>query len=198
MVEYLILPLAYFIGGLPFGFWIGKFFCKVDVRTMGSGNIGAANVIRNLGVGWGALVLILDLFKSFLPLFLIKAYFSNPLFLSIFAILLVVGHNYSPFLKFRGGKGVATTMGVYFALAFPATLWIVLTYLTTFLITGFSSVASLTTLLLTPLILWLMNFPNYLIYLSIILFLMALTRHKDNIIRLLKREEKPLFPTKRS
>ncbi len=167
------------------------------MRTMGSGNIGAANVIRNLGIKWGALVLLLDLLKSFVPLLIVKSCFTSPLLISLFAIFLVFGHNFSPFLMFKGGKGVATTMGVYFALALPILPWVVIVYVLTLVLTGFSSLASLFALLFVPFVLFFFKFPTYIIYLSIFLFLLALTRHKDNILRLWRCEEKPLFPLRR-
>jgi len=110
--------LAFLIGGIPFGFIAGK-LNGIDVRNQGSGNIGATNVFRVVGKGWGIFVFILDFIKAFLPLNLYRYYFAGienlpvevDLFLLVSGVLAVVGHNYSPYLGFKGGKGMATSAG---------------------------------------------------------------------------------------
>ncbi|MBT9130462.1 MAG: Glycerol-3-phosphate acyltransferase [candidate division WS2 bacterium] len=190
---YLIIGLAFFIGGLPFGYLVGKYIYKVDIRQIGSGNIGAINVVRSLGIRWGLLVLFLDLLKSFLALILFRGYLNQDRYLFLFSLLLVLGHDYSPFLNFKGGKGVATSMGIYLALAPVALIWAVPIYLLLLLVSGFPSLASLVSLLSIPLIVYLYNFPSYLVVLSIVLFLIALLRHKENILRLLEGKENCIF-----
>ncbi len=190
---YLIIGLAFFIGGLPFGYLVGKYIYKVDIRQIGSGNIGAINVVRSLGIRWGLLVLFLDLLKSFLALILFRGYLNQDRYLFLFSLLLVLGHDYSPFLNFKGGKGVATSMGIYLALAPVALIWAVPIYLLLLLVSGFPSLASLVCLLSIPLIVYLYNFPSYLVVLSIVLFLIALLRHKENILRLLEGKENCIF-----
>ncbi|MBT9164527.1 MAG: Glycerol-3-phosphate acyltransferase [candidate division WS2 bacterium] len=193
---YIIIGLAFFIGGLPFGYLVGKYIYKVDIRQIGSGNIGAINVIRSLGIRWGILVLFLDLFKSYLALTLFKEQLVKDHYLFLFSLLLVLGHDYSPFLNFKGGKGVATSMGIYLALYPVALFWAVPIYLLLLLVSGFPSVASLISLLSIPLIVYLYKSPTYLVILSIILFLIALLRHKENIVRLLEGRESRIFKRK--
>jgi len=193
---YIIIGLAFFIGGLPFGYLVGKYIYKVDIRQIGSGNIGAVNVIRSLGIRWGILVLFLDLFKSFIALTLFKGYLTQDHFLFLFSLLLVLGHDYSPFLNFKGGKGVATSMGIYLALFPIALIWAVPIYLLFLLVSGFPSLASLISLLSIPLIVYLYKSPSYLVILSIVLFLIALLRHKENIVRLLEGRENRIFKRK--
>lgn len=193
---YLIIGLAFFIGGLPFGYLVGKYIYKVDIRQIGSGNIGAINVVRSLGIRWGILVLFLDLSKSFLALTLFKGYLIQDHYLFLFSLLLVLGHDYSPFLNFKGGKGVATSMGIYLALYPTALIWAVPIYIFILLVTGFPSLASLISLLSIPFIVYLYKSPNYLVILSIIFFLIALLRHKENIVRLLEGRENRIFKRK--
>lgn len=193
---YLIIGLAFFIGGLPFGYLVGKYIYKVDIRQLGSGNIGAINVVRSLGIRWGILVLFLDLFKSYLALTLFKGYLVKDHYLFLFALLLVLGHDYSPFLNFKGGKGVATSIGIYLALYPIALIWAVPIYLLLLLVSGYPSVASLISLLSIPLIVYLYKSPSYLIILSLALFLITLLRHKENIVRLLEGRENRIFKRK--
>ena len=120
------LVLSYFLGGIPFGFLVVRLIRKVDIRTVGSGNIGATNVTRVIGKKWGILVFILDFLKGFLAPLIVPLFIKEPsTFIFILAVIAVVcGHNWTPFLQFKGGKGVSTTLGGIMGLAckFPQLL----------------------------------------------------------------------------
>ena len=122
--------IAYLVGSLPFGFLVGKIFKGIDVRTQGSGNIGATNVARTLGVKWGLLVFLLDAVKGFLPVLLLPRLLLRPdnfghwhlHFEVLCGVATVLGHIFPIWLKFRGGKGVATSAGVVLVISTYATL----------------------------------------------------------------------------
>lgn len=113
-----VLIACYLIGSIPFAFVVVKLFKGIDIRTVGSGNVGATNVGRVIGK-WGFIaVFLLDMLKGLLPLLIIGSYFPNELNLHILsAIALILGHTYTVFLSFKGGKGVATAVGIFAALA---------------------------------------------------------------------------------
>ena len=113
--------LSYFLGSIPFGFIVAYLVKEIDIRNFGSGNIGATNVFRVVGKGWGIFVFILDFLKGFLPLVLTKFLLTSPQDNYIFvlvAVMSVCGHSWTIFLKFKGGKGVATSLGAMSGLSF--------------------------------------------------------------------------------
>jgi len=123
MTSGLILLIAYFVGSLPIGLAVGKLVRGIDVRDFGSGNIGASNVWRTLGPVWGIVVFALDVCKGLGPTLLARHQPHAPGWLPVAAgVAAVLGHNFSPFLRFKGGKGVATTLGVAFGLSWAAAL----------------------------------------------------------------------------
>ncbi|MCF7872762.1 MAG: glycerol-3-phosphate 1-O-acyltransferase PlsY [Candidatus Omnitrophica bacterium] len=193
----LILPIISFIfGAIPFGYIITKIVKGVDIRQFGSGNVGATNVFRVAGKSWGVLVFILDFAKGFIVPYLAYSIGEfEPYFFIILGILSILGHNWTPFLKFRGGKGVATSLGVLFALSFyfgsfklilPLSLGI---WLIVFLLSRLVSLASiLASLAFLILSLNLSQFIEVKI-LAVLLFFLILVRHKNNIKRILKGVE---------
>lgn len=119
----LLLLFAYVFGALPIGLMVGKAVRGIDVREFGSGNIGASNVWRTLGPTWGVIVFLLDVGKGVLPTLLARHVGHGPVWLPVAAgVAAVMGHNFSPFLGFKGGKGVATTLGVALGLSWEAAL----------------------------------------------------------------------------
>lgn len=123
MNSALLLLIAYLIGSLPIGLYVGKLARGIDIRDFGSGNIGASNVWRTLGPAWGIVVFALDVGKGLGPTMLARHGLHAPGWLPVAAgVAAVLGHNFSPFLGFKGGKGVATTLGVAFGLSLPAAL----------------------------------------------------------------------------
>lgn len=184
-IVYLII--TYLLGSIPFGLIISKFFGK-DIRKEGSGNIGATNVTRVLGKKAGLLVLILDMLKGFLPIYIAKHIFDTKL-ISLLAIASVIGHCFSIFLKFKGGKGVATAIGVLLALSFKTALIVIMFWLGVFLVSGYVSLASMLSASISWVIINFIENNTYFTYAAFIIGLIIILKHKDNLDRLLKGTE---------
>jgi glycerol-3-phosphate acyltransferase PlsY len=199
----LFIVLAYLIGSIPTSVWVGKVFFKLDVRNHGSGNAGATNTIRVLGWKAGLPVFIFDVFKGWLAVMLADFFINGQLgdeqlvFLKIaLAASVVIGHVFPMFAGFRGGKGVATLLGVGVAL-YPVTVWVVLAiFVVVLLITGYVSLGSVTGSVLFPFLdYFLFGQENvWLIGLSILVAIFIPVTHRNNIKRLLKGEESKFRP----
>ncbi|MDY6820783.1 MAG: glycerol-3-phosphate 1-O-acyltransferase PlsY [Deferribacterota bacterium] len=189
MSYFLILLLCYLIGSIPFGYLIVKFFKGVDIRNVGSGNIGATNVGRLLGKKGFILVFLLDFLKGFLPIYLLSHYYPESYLLLISAMLVIFGHMFSLFLKFKGGKGVATSLGVFLALAPVGIILAVFVFLLVILLSKMVSLSSILSAFSAALFLWLTN-PWFELNITVsIIVLFIIIRHKDNIKRIVKGEE---------
>jgi acyl phosphate:glycerol-3-phosphate acyltransferase len=188
MVSILWLGLCYIFGSVPFGILIAQTFCKIDPRQHGSRNIGATNVSRTCGFKYGLAVLVLDILKGYLPIMLAFKFSSSAIFISLTALAVIVGHMYSVFLYGKGGKGVATTVGVFLALAPGAAVWAIGICLAVIYLTGFVSLGSLALVTSAPII---FLFTGNFAYILVTLLIMGLVfwRHEENIHRLLSGEE---------
>ncbi len=195
MAIFLLVLLSYLSGSVPFGLVLAK-LRKVDLRSIGSGNIGATNAARALGKGWGALVLLLDAAKATIPVLVAARYFADhpqrDFITAAVALAAFVGHLLPVFAGFAGGKGVATALGCFVALApFPALLGFVCWALL-FGVTRISSVASLGAVVLFPLWLYLFSASLPVYALSGVFLLLILVRHRGNIARLWNKTEQRL------
>ena len=183
---YLILLISYLIGSIPFGFLLTKIFLKKDIREIGSGNIGATNALRTGNKLIGYSTLALDIGKAVILLLIIKFNFSEYLFISSIAIFL--GHVFPIWLKFKGGKGVATYVGILICINIYLAAIFIITWFFVFIISKYSSLPSLVASLLVPLSSYFfLNDINYYFY--IILFLLILITHRENIKRLKNNTE---------
>lgn len=180
--------ISYLIGSIPFGLVVGKLFGK-DVRKEGSGNIGATNVTRVVGKKAGILVLVLDAVKGFLPVYYLIGKEYTPKFISAICIFTVLGHTFSIFLKFKGGKGVATALGVLFALSLKSSVIVLMFWLGIFLATGYVSLASILSAGISWMVVHVIIGDIYYTYASLIIALIIVFKHRSNIDRLLKGEE---------
>jgi acyl phosphate:glycerol-3-phosphate acyltransferase len=196
MKEAGIVILAFLLGSLPFGLIVARVFFKTDIRGQGSGNIGAANAARTLGKSAGALVLVLDALKGFVPTVLAQDVGGLPLAL-VSGFAAIVGHCYSPWMRFRGGKGVATELGVLFGLAWQAALIFIGVWIVAVLATGFASVGSLLASISTIGSLWLFLDVRAAIYAACVVAIIA-WRHRENIRRLFEGRENRLIGASRS
>jgi acyl phosphate:glycerol-3-phosphate acyltransferase len=183
-----LLVLAYLCGSIPFGVVIGKLFYGVDVRQHGSGNVGTTNVFRVLGKKAGVAVLVCDMLKGYIPA-VIAAWLFDPWFAIFIAAAPVVGHMYSVFLKFKGGKGIATGAAVVLALvplvfAIIFTVWIVL-----LLTTRYVSVASLTAATLVPVLAVVLDEPLPYQIAGVLVALVIWWAHRGNLKRLRAGQE---------
>jgi len=193
ILSYAIIAFAgYLLGSIPTGYLVGK-AKGVDIRTVGSKNMGATNVFRTLGKGPGILVLVVDGLKGFaacawvcswlMPMLNVAAT-DVELHRIIGGIAAVLGHNYTCWLKFKGGKGIATTAGVYFALAPLAVGIAIVAWIILFVTTRYVSVASLAAAVALPAAVWLTQDNLLLGIVTTVLGLMAIYKHKANIQRL--------------
>jgi glycerol-3-phosphate acyltransferase PlsY len=199
--------IGYLIGSVPFGFLVGR-LAGVDIRRVGSGNIGATNVLRTLGKPYGYTVFLLDFLKgtaavilSILVIDRVQPGSSKAEFAGILAgVLCVIGHVYPVWLGFKGGKGVATTAGVLFGLMPLASLIVMLVWLLTFQITKYVSVASIGAALALPIAAFMVVHLRKAsgltpVYFAICLTVVIVWRHRSNIARLMKGTE-PSFRRK--
>ncbi|MBC8206699.1 MAG: glycerol-3-phosphate 1-O-acyltransferase PlsY [Kiritimatiellales bacterium] len=181
--------LAYLIGSVPFGLLIAKTQGK-DIRSIGSGNIGATNVLRCLGKPLGITCFILDVLKGFLPAFLFPMVGSDSAeFGILFGAAAILGHNFPVFLKFKGGKGVATSAGVLLGVAPLAVGLGILCWVIVFLISGYVSLGSILAALIVILTGWTAGYGLTTAIALTLLGALAIYRHRSNIKRLLDGTE---------
>jgi len=183
--------LAYIIGGLPFGYLIVRLSCGKDVRTMGSGNIGATNVHRTVGRNAGLIVLLLDIVKGVLAVWIAALLtHNNPLALALAALAVMLGHCYSVFLRFKGGKAVACFIGAFLFLAPLALAVSLISFITTVSISRYISLGSIVAALVFPFAVWRVDHPAQPIVIgSVFAALLIVYRHKANILRLVNGQE---------
>ncbi len=195
----LVIIVGYLLGSLPFSFWLGTLM-GVDIRKVGSGNIGATNLARAVGAKWGFLAFALDAGKGLLAViaagWVVTLLKDNSASLALLKIMggvaSILGHNWSILLKFKGGKGVATSMGVFLGLA-PVTLLIVLgIWVVVFISSGYVSLASIIAAISMPLLMWAgiggkVALPT--IIFSCIVTVLIIIRHRSNIVRLVQGKE---------
>ena len=212
-----IFVIPYLIGSIPTGYWLGKIWKGIDVRQFGSGNLGATNVFRVLGWKAGLLTLVIDVLKGLaavgvaslsLPTFNYNSYVetsflhSEPLFLQfplqlqlpvwIGGVSAILGHSFSPFVKFRGGKGVATAAGVLFTLMPPETTIALMAFALVFAFCRIVSLSSIIAAIVLALSTFVLSHHSHVKYFASFVALFIIWRHRENIVRLLNGTEKPL------
>jgi glycerol-3-phosphate acyltransferase PlsY len=185
-----LCALAYVAGSIPFGLFVAR-VKGVDLRAVGSGNIGATNVARALGKGWAIFVLLLDAAKGFAPVALGRRLGVPPEAVALAGLAAIVGHMFTVFLRGRGGKGVATSLGVALALSPLAALCGFGLYVVAYAVTRLSSVGSLLGIWSFPVFATLLGglARPYLVLATVVAILVTL-RHRENIRRLIRGEEK--------
>ncbi len=191
--AFLIIGISYLIGAIPTAFLAGKLLKGIDIRKVGSGNIGATNVFRSVGKFAGVSVLIIDILKGVIPV-LLSSHFAPGSCTEIFRILAglaaICGHNWTIFLNFKGGKGVATSTGVLLTLAPVATLTAFVLFVLTVAITRYISLGSIIAASLMPPLVWYLN-PGQteLFYFVLVIAILIDLKHIPNIKRLIRHEE---------
>jgi glycerol-3-phosphate acyltransferase PlsY len=198
METFLVAVFSYFCGSIPFGLILTKFFCGKDIRSIGSKNIGATNVLRTGNKYLAFTTLILDILKGYFVVIIAQQYFLELIQLS--ALLVFLGHLFPIWLKFKGGKGVATFIGILFALSYGLTLLFILTWITVALIFKYSSLSSIFASITVFVISFIKenvikafdpnisNVSDIKLLLFIFLILIIYT-HKNNIFNLINRTE---------
>jgi acyl phosphate:glycerol-3-phosphate acyltransferase len=192
----LVIGGAYLCGSIPTGVLIARQF-GVDVRKVGSGNVGATNVARGAGKKAGLLTLLGDALKGLIPVLLVRFLDLGELPLACTAVAAFLGHLFPIFLGFSGGKGVATGLGVFLGLAPYAILLALVLFLATFALTRIVSLASLVATAATPLLLFFLAYPGERFIAGVVIALLIVVRHRENIARLRKGQE-PKFSLRKS
>lgn len=188
---------AYLIGSVPSGYWIGRWVAEVDVRTLGSQNIGATNIARNLGMKWGLLVLMMDMAKGALPVAVAlyiwpteaKGHFIT---IALVALAAFFGHLSSLFLRFRGGKGVATTFGISLILLPRAALVALVVFLLVTWLWRYVSLGSITAVLTLPIWALVSAYPPVYVGLTCVVAICVVFRHRSNIQALMQGKERKI------
>ena len=188
--------LSYIIGSFPTSYIITRALKGTDIRKSGSGNAGATNVLRTVGRLPAIITLLVDMFKGAFAVIIVGDFFygygidlNYDFYRGLLALIVVSGHIWSVFLHFKGGKGVATTIGVGFALA-PNALWPSLAiWVVVFMLSSYVSLASIIALVAFPIIAVLTNTPIYIVLFSIAICAVSIYKHKENIDRILKGQE---------
>ena len=198
ILSYFIIVIgAYLLGSIPTGYLVGR-AKGIDIRTAGSGNIGATNVLRTLGKPAGGFVLLMDVLKGYvatkwLCVWLLKLFNLPGAEMEtcqiVAGICAVLGHNYSCWLKFKGGKGISTSAGVFFALTPLATGIALVAWVIVFVFSRYASVASIAAAVVLPTTIWLMPNSLTLRIVTTVLGLLAIFKHRGNIGRLLNGTE---------
>jgi glycerol-3-phosphate acyltransferase PlsY len=183
MLAILFVMAAYVSGSLPVGVWIGN-WVGVDVRRAGSGNIGATNVARTAGRRAGLLTLLGDVAKGVVPTLLARLMLTDPWAIALTGLAAVFGHLFSVFLRFSGGKGVATALGVFVVLTPAAAALSVLLFAVTAFLTGYISLASILGAVALPPVAIVCGYPAPSSVVATVIAISIIVRHRDNLSRL--------------
>ena len=181
-----IIIISYLFGSIPFGLILTKNFICKDIRKIGSGNIGATNVLRSGNKFIGYLTLTLDILKAVVPILFVNFYYNDQLYLASLSVF--IGHVFTVWLKFKGGKGVATYVGILFCLNYLTGIVFCVTWLLIFFIFKYSSLSSIVSSFCIPIFqFFFISVPFYYFY--FIMFIMIFYTHRENIKRLINKTE---------
>ena len=186
MDIFLIGIISYLMGSVPFGFILTKIFLKKDIREIGSGNIGATNALRTGNKIIGYLTLILDILKAVIPVLYVKFFFQESIYIS--SLCAFLGHVFPIWLKFRGGKGVATYVGILFSINIYFGVIFLVSWAITFLVSKYSSLSSLVASASIPIYLLILSRFDQVFFFTTMFILIFFT-HRENIKRLKNKEE---------
>ena len=185
METFFIISVSYLCGSIPFGFLLTKFFLKKDIRKMGSGNIGATNVLRTGSKLIGYSTLTLDVLKAIVPLIIIK--FNLPEFIFVSSLSIFLGHVFPVWLKFKGGKGVATYVGMLFCINYILGFVFIISWFIVFILSKYSSLSSMIASLSIPIFCFFIYNENF--YFFTMMFILVFFTHRENIKRLINNTE---------
>jgi len=184
-----LVALCYILGSIPFSYLVPKTVKGVDIRKVGSGNVGATNVLRNMGPIYGILAMVLDVAKGYLAAYLGARWGGSPAITSLCATAVVLGHCYSPLIKFAGGKGVATSGGVAIFLMPLATLLLAVFFVLVVLVSRYVSLGSILAAAALPVTALWSGQPPVIIWFTLALAIFVIYKHRPNINRLLAGTE---------
>ncbi|MGO3018505.1 MAG: glycerol-3-phosphate 1-O-acyltransferase PlsY [Anaerococcus sp.] len=192
MTYLLIALISYLLGSLPFSYFIGEKFFGTDIRSKGSGNPGTTNAFRSFGAKAGILTLILDVFKGALAV-IIGSYLGGANGALIALLFAPIGHIFSFILKFKGGKGMATTAGALIAFDYRVTLVLLVIFLIVFFTSRIVSLSSITTAAFATFVVLYFYGKSYFALVILILSILIIVKHRANISRLINKTEKKMF-----
>ena len=181
----LVAIISYLFGSIPFGFLITKIVLKKDIRNVGSGNIGATNALRSGNKLVGYLTLLFDISKAIIPILYLK--YNHPELILVSSLCVFIGHLFPIWLKFKGGKGVAVYLGILISINFHVALFFGIIWISIYLISKYSSLSSLIASGSVPIYVFLIYEKNVFFY--IIMFILIFYSHRQNIKRLINKEE---------
>lgn len=185
----LLVVFSYLLGSISFGYLITKKVKNVDIRKMGSGNTGATNISRVLGLKYALIVFLLDLGKGLLAVFLAGRFASDPWVIILCAYAVIIGHNWPIFFSFKGGRGAATTLGVFLGIMPVAALIVFGIIVIIILATRYVSLASITGAILIPFCVLFFHYPREYLIFGLSVTLLIIWRHIPNIKRLRQGKE---------
>ena len=186
--------LGHVCGSVASGLWLVQAFHGIDIRNYGRKNIGSSNVFRTVGPKTAVLVLIADAFKGILAVGIMSYFFHNPLLDVVTALGALLGHNYSLFLGFKGGKGVATALGLLIFMMPKVAVASFGIWLVCVLLTRYVSLGSIMAAIFTPPLAWYLGYPSAYVIFSVVAAFFVVLRHKENIHRLLTGTESKIKP----
>lgn len=195
MIKFLIFAVvAYIFGSLPCGVWLGKATKNIDIREYGSKNSGATNAYRILGPKYGIMVLILDALKGYIPLYIASSFGVDGIYIIVLGLIAILGHTFSFFLQFKGGKGVATSLGVFLFLMPKVVGILVLVFILVVGISRYISLGSVICAALLPILAYFMPVRDSstripLVFISLLVGVFVIYKHKANIQRLMDGKE---------
>ncbi len=195
MIKFLIFAVvAYIFGSLPCGVWLGKAIKDIDIREYGSKNSGATNAYRILGPKYGIMVLILDALKGYIPLYIASSVGVDGIYIIVLGLIAILGHTFSFFLQFKGGKGVATSLGVFLFLMPKVVGILVLVFILVVGISRYISLGSVICAALLPILAYFMPVRDSstrmpLVFISLLVGVFVIYKHKANIQRLMDGKE---------
>ena len=186
MEHFIIGIISYLMGSIPFGLILTKFFLKKDIRDIGSGNIGATNALRTGNKLIGYTTLILDISKAIIPVIYVKVNFPELIFIA--SLCAFLGHVFPVWLKFKGGKGVATYVGILFSINILLGAIFIISWIVIFILSKYSSLSSIIGAISIPVYLLIVGQSNNVIF-FVIMFVLIFFTHRENIKRLKNKEE---------
>ena len=194
--AFLLTVFAYLMGSISTGVVLSKIFGQGNLQAEGSKNIGATNVSRLMGVKWGILTLVGDMLKGMLVVWIGQRVFAGEgnqgvFFIALMALAVFLGHIFPIFLHFKGGKGVATALGIFLLLGPKAILLAVPIFVLVVFLGKYVSLGSIVAAGSFPVVMYFFHYNRYVVFLSIVIAAAIILKHKANILRLIKGEEKP-------
>jgi len=188
-LAFMAVILSYLIGSISFGYLFARLFSSVDIRSLGSGSTGATNISRLLGLKMGLVVLVLDVLKGFIAVFLGNLVLPGTAFPLLCGLVAIIGHNWPVFFGFKGGRGVATTLGVFLGFSPLPALIVLLLFCVIVAITRYVSLGSLTGSICIPVYMQITAYPPEYFLLGLAICLLIIIRHAPNIKKLINGTE---------